>query len=305
MKLDFSEMKVLLIGDFMADIYIYGSSSRMSPEAPVPVVDVNEVKISPGGAGNVAMNLRSFGAQVSCIGSVGDDKEGLAILKMLQDKKIDTNLISTSKINTITKKRYFANGKQILRIDREQIDNMWQPVSIDELQTDKFDVIIMSDYNKGVLNNNWFNKINSKNIIVDPKKDNFSFYKNANIITPNLNELQRTTNIDLVDEESIIKVCNKIIYKNNLDYIIAKRGDKGMMVCGKNNYLKIIEPHKVKNPDVTGAGDTVIAALSLAYTKFGDIEKSAIISNAAASIAVSKKGTSFPKIAEIEELLSK
>ena len=93
MKLDFSEMKVLLIGDFMADIYIYGSSSRMSPEAPVPVVDVNEVKISPGGAGNVAMNLRSFGAQVSCIGSVGDDKEGLAILKMLQDKKIDTHLI--------------------------------------------------------------------------------------------------------------------------------------------------------------------------------------------------------------------
>ena len=144
-----------------------------------------------------------------------------------------------------------------------------------------------------------------QNIIADPKKNNFSFYSNAKIITPNLNELQRATKIKLKDYDSIKKACNEILSKTNLEYIIAKMGEKGMMIVGMNNFLKIINPHFVKNPDVTGAGDTVIAAFSLAYAKFEKVELAAKVANAAASIAVSKKGTATVKIEELESLLTK
>jgi rfaE bifunctional protein kinase chain/domain len=141
--------------------------------------------------------------------------------------------------------------------------------------------------------------------LLTPKKNNFSFYSNAKIITPNLNELERATKVKLQDYDAIKKACNEILSKTNLEYIIAKMGEKGMMIVGVNNFLKIINPHFVKNPDVTGAGDTVIAAFSLAYAKFEKVELAAKVANAAASIAVSKKGTATVKIEELESLITK
>ena len=181
----------------------------------------------------------------------------------------------------------------------------WIPKSLEKLNIGSFDIIILSDYNKGVLNKDWFKELDFQNIIVDPKKNNFSFYSNAKIITPNLNELERVSQIKLNDYDSIKRACNEILIKTNLEYIVAKMGEKGMMVVGKNNYFKIINPYFVENPDVTGAGDTVIASFSLAYAKFGDVELAAKISNAAASIAVSKKGTAVVETKEIESLFTK
>ena len=305
MNLNFSKINVLLIGDFMVDSYVYGNSTRQSPEAPVPVIKEYKIDFAPGGAGNVAMNLKSLGANVSCLGYIGKDAPGEELIKIFESKGIDYQYLHKEEIKTTVKKRYFSNNKQILRIDHEEIVDNWKPRSISGLKIDNYDIVILSDYDKGVLNNDWFKSLKFQNIIADPKKNNFSFYSNAKIITPNLNELQRATKIKLKDYDSIKKACNEIISKTNLEYIIAKMGEKGMMIVGMNNFLKIINPHFVKNPDVTGAGDTVISAFSLAYAKFEKVELAAKVANAAASIAVSKKGTATVKIEELESLLTK
>ncbi len=303
MNLNFSKINVLVIGDIMLDKYIYGSSNRISPEAPVPVITPNEHISYPGGAANVAMNLKNLGANVSLAGYVGKDSEGFELIKQLKSKKINCSSIDFLDINTTVKKRYFCNGKQILRVDKEKILDNWKPKSISKLESFDFDVIIFSDYNKGVLNNRWFQKLNSKNIIVDPKKNDFEFYKNASIITPNIEELQKACKKELINSGQIIEACEMLIKKIDLEFIVAKRGDKGMILVGRDNYSKKINAHKIKTPDVTGAGDTVISALSLAFTKFNDIEKAAEIANAAAAIVVDKSGTATVTTNEIIDLL--
>ena len=140
-------------------------------------------------------------------------------------------------------------------------------------------------------------------MIVDPKKDDFSLYKNAYIITPNLNELQRATKIHIEDDQSIIQASNDLVRKHNFNYVVAKKGAEGMIIVGKNNFVKHIKAHFVENPDVTGAGDTVIAALSIAYAKTQDIELSVRFANNAAATAVSKSGTASVTINEINNYI--
>ena len=302
MNLDFSDIKVLLIGDFMVDHYIIGTSNRISPEAPVPVVIPEKDYSIPGGAGNVAMNLSLLGANVTCVGCAGNDIWGKKLLSILKNEGIKTEGIELIDDHPTTlKQRIYSDGKQVARLDTEKIIN-WQPNA--EVQQN-YDIIILSDYNKGVLNNLWFDISNLENVIVDPKKDSFNHYKGANIITPNLNELKKASNIDIKDDKSIVDACNQLIKENNFQYIVAKKGDQGMVIVGANNFVKHIKAHTVENPDVTGAGDTVISALSLAYAQTKDIELSAKISNAAAAIVVGKIGTATLTIEEINNYISK
>ena len=288
MNLDFSDIKVLLIGDFMIDHYIIGTSTRMSPEAPVPVVIPEKDYSIPGGAGNVAMNLSVLGADVTCIGCVGNDIWGKKLLSILKSEGIKIGGIELIDNHPTTlKQRIYSDGEQVARLDTEKIIN-WQPNA--EVQHN-YDIIILSDYNKGVLNNLWFDINSLDNVIVDPKKDSFNHYREATIITPNLNELKKASNIDIKDDKSLVDVCNKLIKENNFQYIVAKKGDQGMTVVGADNFVKHIKAHAVENPDVTGAGDTVISALSLAYARTKDIELSAKIANATAAIVVEKTGT--------------
>ncbi len=315
MKLDFSKLKVLLIGDFMVDHYIMGSSNKMSPEAPVPIVIPEEEYFIPGGAGNVAINLSTLGAKVSCVGTVGNDNWGKKLLKNFIKKDIDINGVQVlSNHPTTLKQRIYSNGTQVARLDKEKIFELKiENVILDESK--EFDVIILSDYNKGVLSESSLiikrlkSRISSSqkeiNIIVDPKKSDFNSYKNANIITPNLVELQKTTNHKISDNQSIIKACNILIEKFNFDFICAKKGDRGITLVGKNGLINHIEPNIVNQPDVTGAGDTAISALALSYTLTKDMNMAAKIANAAASIAVSKTGTASVSIVELNELLLK
>tara|TARA_B100000427_G_scaffold244529_1_gene207523 strand:+ start:2607 stop:3530 length:924 start_codon:yes stop_codon:yes gene_type:complete len=307
MNLDFSNIKVLLIGDLMIDRYINGNSNRMSPEAPVPVVIPSDSSFSPGGAANVAMNLKALGAQVTCVGYVGDDEDGLAILEELKKENINCeNIHIISSVRTTSKSRFLCNGNQIMRIDIEdKLEDSYNLFSANDLNVKKYDVVILSDYNKGVLNNEWFTKIDHNMIIVDPKKGDFSYYSNANIITPNLNELSRASKINIEDNQAIINACKDILQNSKLEYIVAKKGDRGITVVGRNDFIQDINGHIVKNPDVTGAGDTVIAVLSLAFSKTNDIKKSAIIANAAASLVVGKSGTATTTTEEIANLLLK
>jgi len=328
MNLDFSDIKVLLIGDFMIDHYIIGTSNRMSPEAPVQVVTPKKDYSIPGGAGNVAMNLCLMGADVTCVGYVGDDSWGKKLLSILENKGINIDEEYMEIVDnhpTTLKQRIYLNGKQFARLDTEEyyqqkLKSMFY-LTVNRIYKD-YDIIILSDYNKGVfgasLQEEYFNISDlNKKVIVDPKVYNWpNNFRNATIITPNLNELEsviknywsfsntspRNSLID--DDQSLIEVCNEIIREWNYNYIVAKKGDKGMTIVGKNNFVKHIKAHPVENPDVTGAGDTVIAALSLAYAKTNDIELSAKIANAAAAIVVGKTGTATATIKEIKELLS-
>jgi rfaE bifunctional protein kinase chain/domain len=299
MNLDFSDIKVLLIGDLMIDHYIIGKSNRISPEAPVPVVIPEEEYFIPGGAGNVAMNLSSMGADVTCLGAIGDDILGKKLLSILENEGININDIKIiQNHSTTSKQRIYSNGKQVARLDKEKIIDFKSNFLSNDINN--YDVCILSDYNKGVIKDI---KINTDMVIVDPKKDDFSLYKNAHIITPNFNELQRATQIDIKDDQSIIDACNKLIKENNFTYVVAKRGAEGMIVIGKNNFVKHIKPYHVDSPDVTGAGDTVISALSIAYAQTKDIELSAKIANAAAAIVVGKPGTATVTIDEINNYI--
>tara|TARA_X000000368_G_scaffold371831_1_gene321824 strand:- start:4659 stop:5543 length:885 start_codon:yes stop_codon:yes gene_type:complete len=294
MKFDFSKIKVLVIGDYMLDHYIIGTSNRVSPEAPVPVVLPQKEYSIPGGAGNVAMNLRSIGANVSCSGIVGDDMWGKKLLSLLNDKGINTDGINIIKNHPTTlKKRIYSDGKQVVRLDTEVFKEFSNPIH----NITDYDVCILSDYNKGVIKNAEFD---ANLIIVDPKKDDFSFYKNANIITPNLNELQQATNVEVSDDKSIVDACEKLIKEFNFNYIVAKKGDKGITIVGKAQYIKHIQAINVKNPDVTGAGDTVIAVLSVIYAQTNDIELSARIANNAAAIVVGKSGTATVDVNDLK-----
>ena len=301
MNLDFSDIKVLLIGDFMIDHYIMGTSTRMSPEAPVPVVTPEKDYSIPGGAGNVAMNLKLMGANVTCVGCVGNDIWGKKLLSILKNEGVKTEGIELIDGHPTTlKQRIYSDGRQVARLDTEKIIN-WQSNS--QIRQN-YDIIILSDYNKGVLNNLWFDINNLDSVIVDPKKDTFNHYKESTIITPNLNELKKASNIAIKDDKSIVDACSQLIKENNFKYIVAKKGDQGMTIVGEDNFFRHIKAHDVENPDVTGAGDTVIAALSLAYAQTKDIELSAKIANTAAAVVVGKIGTATVTIEEINNYIS-
>lgn len=307
-KIDFSDINVLVIGDFMLDKYSYGKSNRMSPEFPVPVVLQNKITYFAGGAGNVVQNLLRLNANVSCMGIIGNDFEGNILLKILNEKGANIKNLKFYPDNITTlKHRIISGGQQLLRIDSEKENKSINKKIFSnflEKEIDKFDIIILSDYNKGVIEKPYFNYKNH-NVIIDPKKSDFCFYKDANIITPNIYELQETTKIQLKSKKLIIDCCKKIIKNYNINHVVVKRGSKGMIVVSKDGNISEIAGHFVESPDVTGAGDTVIAVLSLAMYQTKDIKLSAKIANLAASMVVEKTATSTISPDEINSKLEK
>lgn len=298
---DFTNLKVLLIGDFMLDHYFIGESIRQSPEASVPVITPKEDIYSLGGAGNVAMNLSALGVKTHCIGVVGNDEYGKKIISFLQNQGHDASGIAIlDNHQTTLKRRILSNSVQIARIDLEKKIN-WHP-NLNSISLNDFDVCIISDYNKGVVNN--INEIDSKKIILDPKKKDFASYRYANIITPNLFELKKATHCDINNDSSIISSCRKLINDYKFDFIVAKKGIRGMTIVGKKDFVHNIQALKIDNPDVTGAGDTVIAALSIAYAKTGDIIFASEFANVAAGLVVGKSGTATTSIEEIQKRLN-
>lgn len=304
MKLDFSNIRILVIGDFMLDRYTIGNSTRMSPEFPVPVILQDKIIDCPGGAGNVVLNLLGLGANVSCMGFVGDDSEGAALLEILKKEGADINFLKTMDGHLTTlKNRVISNNLQQLRIDSEKRVELSKKdfsniISKNLLQ--KFDTIILSDYNKGVVEHNLFD-YQDYNVIIDPKKTDFSIYSNSNIITPNIFELQATSKVRLNTKKLIINHCRELARKYNINHVVLKRGAHGMLVVDQHDYLLEIPGHKVINPDVTGAGDTVISILSLMMCITKNIEISSKAANLAASMVVSKKGTSTLSLNEFNQ----
>lgn len=298
----FADTGILVIGDLMADQYIIGKVRRISPEAPVPVVEIHEETLLLGGAANVANNVVSLGGKVFIAGVAGQDETGTILLNQLRQKGFSTDgIIIDQDRPTTVKTRVIAHNQQVVRFDREVKLDLKKAVQKKLLAyvtscLPKIRGIIISDYCKGVITRSLVKKVieiapKKVFIAVDPKIGHFDFYKGVNLITPNLNEASFGAGIDITDEKSLLAAGRLLLKKLQCSSAIITRGDEGMSLFEKNGRVTHIPTCAREVYDVSGAGDTVIAALTLSHAAGATLNDSAILANHAAGIVVGKAGT--------------
>ncbi|WP_456396357.1 D-glycero-beta-D-manno-heptose-7-phosphate kinase [Desulfurobacterium sp.] len=309
----FKDKKILVIGDLMIDEYIFGKVERISPEAPVPVVEAKETKAKPGGAANVAVNLKTLGANPFILGVIGKDEKGRMLKHILKERGINTSLLIEDETRpTTVKTRIMAGSQQLLRVDWESKEYLNKKIVLkitEEFKEDfkQFDGIIISDYGKGVITKELFEvvaevKENGKVVTLDPKDRNFHLYHDITAMTPNMRETFQATGIYPETERTAEEAGRKLIEKFKLDFALITRSEKGMSLIKKDKSYHI--PAKAKQVyDVTGAGDTVIAVFTLALVAGESPEKAAEIANIAGGIVVGKLGTAVVKTEEIEKAI--
>jgi D-glycero-beta-D-manno-heptose-7-phosphate kinase len=300
----FKVKNILIIGDIILDRYIFGKVNRISPEAPVPVVDVTQESFMLGGAANVANNIIALGGNVAVSGVVGKDRAGDIVRELLAESGINSaGLIEDARPTTV-KARVIAHNQQVVRFDREdcrKIDGKPLSVFLDYIKTalPNFDAVIISDYKKGVVSAALVKAIvryaRQKKIFVavDPKVGHFHLYKNVSIITPNIMEASQGSGIEIKDEDSLMKAGKALLSRLSCMSVLITRGEEGMSLFereGRSVKVTHIPTAAVKVFDVTGAGDTVIAALTLAHAAGASLHDAAIISNHAAGIVVGEVG---------------
>lgn len=303
----FKNRKIAVIGDIILDRYLWGEVERISPEAPVPVVDIKRETYNLGGASNVAWNLAALGVDTKIVGVVGDDNNGRLIGNLLKEKNIDPFLAVDTERPTTEKARVIAVSQQLLRIDKESKKELPQQVKetlkkyIREL-SEEVDGFVISDYGKGVVSEDIV-KIcvdTSKPVFVDPKPKNFPFYKNVTIITPNKKEAYES--IKASYDTSLEEVGNRIIESLSIPQLLITLGGEGMALF-EAGYVKRIPAKAKKVYDVTGAGDTVIAVLAASRLSGGSFEESATLANYAAGYVVGEIGTAVVTTDIILEML--
>jgi rfaE bifunctional protein kinase chain/domain len=301
-----SGLKVGIIGDMMLDTYMWGKVDRISPEAPVPVVTLQKKDNRIGGAGNVALNCRSLGANVSVFSVIGNDDEGRQLEKLLNEALIDTTgIIKSNKRITTNKIRIISRNQQMLRLDNEMIldlgaeeEEMLLKNINDFIIRDDPDVIVFEDYNKGILTEKVISSAirlcREAGIIsaVDPKRKNFFSYKGVEIFKPNLHEVKESLNLLFDDvNERVLQNIHKEL-SNFLHHKISfiTLSEKGVFYQ-EGNRKKIIPSHIRNIADVSGAGDTVIAVASVVYAASGNVHLMAEIANIAGGIVCEEVGT--------------
>ena len=313
---NFGKSMILVIGDIMLDRFIWGNVSRISPEAPVPVVEVERETIMLGGAANVVNNLVSLGGNVMMCGIVGDDSTGEQIISKLNELDVDTTGIAIEHDRpTSVKTRIIAHAQQVVRYDRETRDSLNPETTKSILdfihdQRDKLAAIIVSDYGKGVVTRELMEGVKGLMsardlpLAVDPNVKNFPLYEGVTIITPNHSEAQEVAGIDIVDEESLRRVGEKLLQSFRCRALLITRGKDGMTLFEEEGRVTHIKSIARKVYDVTGAGDTVIATLTLGIAGGLDMKSAAYLSNLAAGIVVGEIGTSTVKIDNLKELIA-
>ncbi len=305
-----SNVRIFVIGDVMLDIFLYGKVNRISPEAPVPVVNITHEKKLPGGAANVALNLRELGVSVTLLGLIGGDEEGKFLENYLHNRQINTFLINDGRPTTV-KTRIIAGSQQVVRVDKEVSHNLSDKkeakiINYLEKHINDFDGIIISDYAKGMITRKLIKKVvelckkNDKIITVDPKIENFYHYKEVTTLTPNNKEASTATGIEIKDEKSLIKCGNHILKKLNAKSLIITRGEKGMTIF-ENSEVEHLPALAKEVFDVTGAGDTVISVVSSMLALKAPLKVAAVLSNIAAGIVVGKIGTATVSVEELKK----
>ena len=299
---NFKNAKVLVVGDLILDEFLWGDVSRISPEAPVPVVWVKKESYMPGGASNVANNLSSLGAKVYLVGVIGDDERGAILKGELEQKGVDTaGIVTDDSRPTILKTRVVAQHQQVVRIDKERVDPLSAGVVaklvryIESIIKD-VDAVIIEDYGKGVITSALLSKVipaakrHNKIISVDPKEENFKYYRGISVITPNNHEASKAVGFKIKDNETLVKAGAALLKKLNCKIALITLGENGMAVFQKNKPMKQIPTVAQEVFDVSGAGDTVIASYTLSLASGADPIMAAHIANCAAGIVVGKIG---------------
>jgi D-beta-D-heptose 7-phosphate kinase/D-beta-D-heptose 1-phosphate adenosyltransferase len=313
----FSLARVLVVGDLMIDHFIWGKVSRISPEAPVPVVEVDADHLLLGGSANVSHNIHAMGGRVYVSGVVGADKIGKKLISEFRKRQIDPRgIVVEANRPTTLKTRIVAHSQQVVRFDRESRQSI-SGSSIERMIAyirslrDELGAIVISDYGKGVITKDLLNGIRDlvrgRDIIVcaDPKKSDFSLYEGCNIITPNHHEAGRAAGVDRVSRENLIEVGTTLLERYHYQALLITRGEEGMALFEKNDRVHYtLFPTEAREVfDVTGAGDTAIGVFALCMASGASFKEAAFLANHAAGIVVGKVGTSTVSQAELKKIL--
>lgn len=309
-NINFQKAKLLIVGDVMLDQYWFGGTSRISPEAPVPVVQVGTINECPGGAANVALGIAALGAKPLLMGLTGQDDASFRLEKLLSAKAVDYHLSRVPQCPTITKLRVLSRNQQMIRLDTEKTfpKEMIQALYPKFQQSlTEINALVLSDYGKGTLSDcAWFiNEAKARNVqvIVDPKSQDFSIYKGADVLTPNLKEFEAVVG-HCATVEILVERGRSVLSEYNLGALVITRSEHGLSVITPDTATHIPALAKEVH-DVTGAGDTVIAVLATALAAGMDLVKAAHLGNIAAGIAVGKLGAANVSVHEIQAALGK
>lgn len=304
--------RIVVLGDIMLDEFVWGDVTRISPEAPVPVVNVRRESVHLGGAANVLANLISLGARGSVIGVLGDDSAGETVRATLREtgaNQADELMIIDNSRPTTTKTRIIAHNQMVVRADRERQAPVNEGIAnaIIDLMRQALkdaDALIVSDYDKGVVTPSILAKVlplayERMPVLIDPKLRNFDAYRPATMVTPNHHEALRVTNIEDDTDVGLTRAARLISARLNCDAVLITRGDRGMMLLEGKQEPAFVETAAQEVYDVTGAGDTVIATLAAALAAGASMTEAAILANHAAGIVVGKVGTAVADPGEI------
>lgn len=307
-KNSFSNLSTLVVGDVMLDRYWFGKVDRVSPEAPVPVLAVKTEESRAGGAANVSHNLLALGAQSNLLSVVGNDDAGREIKEIIESYGATTTLKVDESVKTIVKLRMVAQNQQLLRADFDEKPSeevLAQCLTDYRAMLGANDVVVLSDYGKGGLTHVAqmiaLARAHNKPVIVDPKGDDYSRYRGATLITPNMKEFETVAG-KASSEADFVERAHRLCAELELDYLLVTRSEKGMTLFGKDGSQLDSPATALEVYDVSGAGDTVISMMALAMVSdFTDQEK-LVLANTVAGIVVGKLGTA---VATIDEVISK
>jgi D-beta-D-heptose 7-phosphate kinase/D-beta-D-heptose 1-phosphate adenosyltransferase len=311
----FSHGRVLVVGDVMLDEYLWGSVSRISPEAPVPVVAVRSETVRIGGAGNVAANITALGGQARLVAVVGQDAAGERLGQELKLAGVEPDgLVMEPSRPTTVKSRVVAGSQHVVRFDRESDAPIPPPVRAKLLAgvrrwLPETDVVLISDYAKGVIGAALVREIlalaarHRKAVTVDPKVQHVALFKGVTVLTPNHHEASAAARIPIRREADLLRVGSALLRRLRALAVLITRGEQGMSLFEAGRAVAHIPAMAREVYDVTGAGDTVMAALSLALAAGTDMRQAAIIANYAAGIVVGKRGTATVSRAELDQAL--
>jgi D-beta-D-heptose 7-phosphate kinase/D-beta-D-heptose 1-phosphate adenosyltransferase len=308
MKIDLSQLehaRLLVVGDVMLDRYWHGGTSRISPEAPVPVVKVEDADDRPGGAANVALNIASLGGRASLAGVVGDDDNAGHLERALESANVNAHLHRSADVPTITKLRVMSRNQQLIRLDFESpLWNVDTTPLIEKVQSalGDADVVILSDYGKGSLNRVEAliaaARAAGKRVLVDPKGSDFSRYRGASVITPNLTEFEAIVG-PCADDAELAEKGEQLRATLELEALLVTRSERGMTLIREGLAPLHLPTHAREVFDVTGAGDTVIGVLGLALAAGHGFGEAVMLANLAAGLVVAKPGTAVLSVAEL------
>ncbi|MDP4198506.1 MAG: D-glycero-beta-D-manno-heptose-7-phosphate kinase [Bacteroidota bacterium] len=299
----FSSARIAVIGDLMLDRYTFGSVSRISPEAPVPVLEIEDEQARLGGAANVGNNIRGLSAMALMLGVVGDDTSGLILKGLFTDLGFPPDGIITDRSRpTTVKTRVIAGSQQMLRLDHEAKRDISQAtedrlLAVLEERIEDLDAIILEDYNKGVITRNVIQRVitlakkHKRPVLVDPKAHNFFEYQGATVFKPNRKEVEDALMVRLDSDSDVEQAGHRLLDRLNAENVLLTLGEKGMMLFERSGDGTVAIPTRARQvADVSGAGDTVIACLAVAMACGATVRESALLANRAAGLVIEELG---------------